>query len=436
MIRFRTFRSFWQIFILVALAPLVSIRAQEVLLREGETNARAGTFTVPFIFSSDALGASAGVSVGNRGWIQPQASTFLTAVGSAEGSAYGFLALRDLEIPGVERLFVNAQANLGTFSEIDLYQSGNPDFSGERAGSNGSDAENFITGDGRDNAAWLRFLYVMPMGAGGEDPTSTLVLHDGLPVQGRDTSAWNPLRGGYSLVGVKPFYRKQTVTTEETGDDEAATAGAEFLLHYHNTDFADNPSRGSYQQLRYTRDWGTLGSSAPWETVDFEAGKYFALGTGRHTRQRVLALSAWLIDTPSWNDVDVEDGAEVFHRPPAYAGATLGGLERMRGFSEGRYHDRAAAYYAAEYRHIPDWNPLRDAALLRWMHARVDWLQYVAGVEVGRVADDFDLGELHSAMQTSGILGLRAMVNHLVVRADCGISAEGAAVQMTIDQPF
>jgi hypothetical protein len=58
------------------------------------------------------------------------------------------------------------------------------------------------------------------------------------------------------------------------------------------------------------------------------------------------------------------------------------------------------------------------------------------GLEVGRVADDFDLAELHSDMNISGILGLRAMVNTLVVRADFGLTEEGGAVQMTIDHPF
>ena len=52
------------------------------------------------------------------------------------------------------------------------------------------------------------------------------------------------------------------------------------------------------------------------------------------------------------------------------------------------------------------------------------------------MADEFDLGELHSDMKVCGILGLRAMVNTLVVRADVGLSDEGAAVQMTIDHPF
>lgn len=411
--------------------------SQEVLLREGQTNTLPGTFTVPFAFYSDSLGPSVGLSIGNRGLFQPQASAFATVVGSAEGSLYGFLAVRDLEVPNTDRLFINGQLNVGRFSEIDVYRDGNPDFPGEAAGRNDSDPDNFITGDGTDVKVWSLFGYVLPLGSGRQDPKSRLVLREGLVVEGaRDTSLWNPLKRGYTLAGVKPFYRRQDVETDQAGDQEIATSGAEFILRYENTDFHENPSRGSYQQLRYTKDWGKLGSSAGWETIDFLATKYISLSPGPRSRQRVLALSLWWIDTPSWDDFDVEDGEEVYHRPPTYAGATLGGLDRMRGYPEGRFNDRSAAYYAAEYRHVPEWNPLKDVAWLNRRNAHVQWLQFVAGVEVGRVADEFDIETLHSDMKVTGLLGVRAMVNTLVVRADIGITDEGGAVQMTIDQPF
>jgi hypothetical protein len=424
---------------MLLLAALVSAgaSAQEILLREGQTNTLPGTFTVPFAFYSGALGPAVGASIGNRGFFQSQASAFATVVGSAGGSLYGFLAVRDLEVPQTERLFINGQLNVGRFSQIDIYTDGNPDFAGERAGSHGSDPDNFITGDGTDVKVWTLFGYVLPLGSGMDDPKSRLVLRDGVVVKGaRDTSVWNPFWNGYTLVGIKPFFRRQDVDTDEAGNQEIATAGAEFIAHYENTDFHENPSQGSIQQVRYTKDWGTLGSSAPWETVDVTATKFVLLGAGPTSRQRVLALSAWWIDTPSWDDSDVEDGADVFHRPPTYAGATLGGLDRMRGYPEGRFNDRSAVYYAAEYRHIPDWNPLRDIGWLNRRNARVQWLQYVTGLEIGRVADEFDPVELHSDMKIGGLLGLRAMVNTLVVRADIGISDEGGAVQMTIDHPF
>jgi hypothetical protein len=411
--------------------------AQEILLREGKTEPSEGTFTVPFAFYSGSLGPAVGASIGNRGYFQPQASAFATVVGSANGSIYGFLAIRDLEVPQTERLFINGQLNVGRFGEIDIYSDGNPEFKGQRAGSNDSDPDNFVTGEGSDVKLWTLFGYVLPIGSGTRDPKSRLFLRDGLVVKGsRDTSVYNPLLNGYTLVGIKPFYRNQNADTDEAGDLEAVTAGAEFIAHYENTDFHDNPSRGSVQQVRYTKDWGECGSSAPWETVDVMASKFFPLTSGLNSRQRVVALNAWWIDTPSWDDSNVEDGKEVFHRPPTFAGASLGGLERMRGYPEGRFSDRSAVYYAAEYRHIPNWNSLRDIGWLNRRHARVNWLQYVMGLELGRVADEFDLGTLHSDMKVVGLVGLRAMVNTLVVRADVGMSDEGGAVQMTIDHPF
>lgn len=419
---------------LVLSSPLA---AQEVLLHEGQTNQLPGTFTVPFAFFSDSLGPSVGASIGNRGFFQPQASAFATVVGSAGGSAYGFLAVRDVEVAALERLFINGQLNIGRFSEIDIYADGNPQFPDERAGANDSDPDNFLTGDGTDVKVWSMFGYVLPIGAGRAGPTSRLTLRDGLVIDGaRDTDVWNPFRNGFTIVGLKPFYRRQDVETDEAGERNIATSGAEAILRYENTDFHENPSRGSFQQLRYTEDWGGLDSSAPWQTIDLQASAYIPLVEGRKSRQRVLALNLWWIDTPSWEDADAESGERVYHRPPSYAGATLGGTERMRGYSEGRFNDRSAVYYAAEYRHIPEWNPLRDVGWLNRRNARVQWLQYVVGIEAGRVADDFDMGELHGDMKVGGILGLRAMVNTLVVRADVGITDEGMAVQMTIDQPF
>lgn len=419
-------------YVLGAFQPL---QGQEILLHEGRTNQLPGTFTVPFAFVSDSLGPAVGVSIGNRGLLQPQASAFATLIGSANGSAYGFLAYRDVEAAGLERLYINGQLNVGRFGEIDIYADGNPDFPDGRAGSQDSDPEDYLTGDGTDLKYWNTFGYVLPVGLGRYDPKSTLTLRDGLVVKGaRDTSRWNPLECGYTIVAFKPFYRNQDASTDEVGVRKVVTAGAEFFVHHENTDFHDNPSQGSIQQVRYTEDWGDLGSTAPWQTVDLTVSKYFSLAPGARSRQRVLALNAWLIDTPSWNTSD-SDGGDL-HRPPSFAGATLGGLEHMRGYPEGRFNDRSAVYYSAEYRHIPDWNPLRDIGWLNRRNARVQWLQYVAGLEIGRVADDFDLAELHSRMKVSGVFGVRAMVNTLIVRADIGLSDEGGAVQMTIDQPF
>jgi len=91
--------------------------------------------------------------------------------------------------------------------------------------------------------------------------------------------------------------------------------------------------------------------------------------------------------------VDVTEGKkEIYHRPPAYAGATLGGLFRMRGFPLNRFNDKAAIYYCGEYRMTPKWNPLAD---ISWVQKflEIAWWQWVPFVEVGRVAGA-DLGGL------------------------------------------
>ena len=108
----------------------------------------------------------------------------------------------------------------------------------------------------------------------------------------------------------------------------------------------------------------------------------------------------------------------------------------MRGFAQNRFSDRSAVYYAAEYRHVLDWNPLRDLAFLKWFNVNVDWLQVTAFSELGRVADGLDLDELHTDMKFSGGGGVRAFVNHLLIRADLGVSEEETLIQMTIDHPF
>ena len=52
------------------------------------------------------------------------------------------------------------------------------------------------------------------------------------------------------------------------------------------------------------------------------------------------------------------------------------------------------------------------------------------------MADRWSLSELHTDMKWSAGVGLRVFVNHLVVRADVGFSAEGGEVQMMVTHAF
>jgi hypothetical protein len=71
---------------------------------------------------------------------------------------------------------------------------------------------------------------------------------------------------------------------------------------------------------------------------------------------------------------------------------------RMRAYPSHRFNDRAAIYYAVELRVIPDWNPFHAWPAFQ-DYAAVEWLQFVPFVELGRLAPEWELGELHSDMK-------------------------------------
>ncbi len=115
-------------------------------------------------------------------------------------------------------------------------------------------------------------------------------------------------------------------------------------------------------------------------------------------------------------------------------GASLGGFLRLRGYPLYRFQDEAAIYYGVEYRVIPHWNPLGKISWLRWLH--IDWWQFVPFLEVGRVASEWDLQELHSDMKWDAGGGIRLMTAKVVVRADAAYSEEGWHIWVMVGQAF
>jgi hypothetical protein len=63
-------------------------------------------------------------------------------------------------------------------------------------------------------------------------------------------------------------------------------------------------------------------------------------------------------------------------------------------------------------------------------------LQFVPFVEVGRVAPDWNIEDLHEDMKWSAGLGGRFWANCLVARIDSAASDEGFEVQLMVAQPF
>jgi outer membrane protein assembly factor BamA len=354
-------------------------------------------------------------------------------VGS-KGSVMAFFMGRDIRMPGTERLFLDPWVSLGSFADNRAYVGGNPAYPTERPGSNDSHSDNYITGNGQDMFTQLRFKYLLPIGHGRDETVSSYRLVDGLPVSGTTGGdSWNPLVSGKTFLQLQPFYRSLRVTSSEAGiHSTRRTSGLDGSFFWDNRDYPDNPTRGGSMRARVSRDWGAAGSSGSWTVVEGEADWYHPLGQRAGIRQQVLALDFWTAYSPTW---ETNPDGTVRHGPPGYTGATLGGLWRLRGYPAERFSDKAAAFTAAEYRVIPEWNPFdRLPGIQRRLG--VQWIQLVAFVEAGRVAPSWQFTQWGSALKWDAGLGVRFQARGLMARIDFCRSREQTGVQMMVGHPF
>lgn len=420
----------------VVLAALPAYAQGIAVTREGVSKPMA--LALPYAFYNASFGAAAGYVYGVTGWPQKQATLLATLIGGTN-SALAFYGLaRDVRVPFLtDRLFLDADLALSTFGTIYSYTKGNPSYRDEQAGSNNSSDKNWIRGPGTDNITRVKLRYLLPIGDGTNQIISTYVVDRGVLVDGAQGGrSWDPFTSGKTYLEVKPFWREQEVRSRHVRQN-SKTNGVEFSVTSDNTDFPKNPSTGSFFRARYTADFGYFSSSTKYDVVDFECTRYFSLGNSDRFRQRVIALDLATATSPSWDDYRTKNnGQRVYERPPAWAGATLGGLWRMRAYPTGRFHDQASIYYSAEYRMIPEWNPFTTMDWLQ-KHVGIAWWQWVPFVEAGRVASDWDIATLHSSMKWDVGFGVRALAKGIVVRIDTAIAPAGNyGVQMMVGHPF
>jgi hypothetical protein len=389
------------------------------------------TLKLPYAFYNENFGFAGGFVYGKVGKPQKQAFMLASAIVGTKGGM-GFLVGRDIQMPRIDRLFFDPTVSVGYFADNESFIDGNPDFPDERAGSNDSDEDNNVEGDGWDNFFRLNFKYLMPIGHGRDDIIATYKIKDGLLIsEPKGGTSLNPFKSGRSYLEMRPFYRSQEIDGNDV-DTTVKTNGADFSLFWDNRDFAANPSKGFGFRGKVSRDFGWFNSSDSWTNMEAELDLYFPFSIGDWLRQGVLALSHWTSYSPSWNK---QSDGEITNRPPAYTGSTLGGLWRMRGFPTQRFNDRAATYYAAELRLIPEWNPFNNWPRVQ-KYVGIKWLQFVPFVEIGRVAPDWSFSRLHSDMKWNAGFGVRAWAQGIVIRIDSAYSNEGVGVQMMIAQPF
>jgi hypothetical protein len=426
------FRYFFLLLVMLLLMLSAEMVAAQGIVLGPDGQPVKQSFSLPYAFYNEKFGAAVGFAYGTAGYPQPQSTMLITAMGGSEGSGMIFLIGNNLQVPFFRRLFLDPIASVGYFSDSISYVNGRPKYAGEQAGDNDSDNRNHIIGDGWDNYLRLNFKYLLPIGTGKDHVISVYKFDRGLLTSGAQGGySWNPFQSGKTYFELRPFYRSQQ-NDGKYGDFESKTNGFDFSVFWDNRDLPANPSTGNSIRLKVSRDFGWLNSSDSWTALFAEVDKYFSLGSSDWFRQRVIALDFWTAYSPTW---DQQSDGTVENGPPVYAGAFLGGLWRMRAFPSQRFSDRAAIYYCAELRMIPEWNPFEDWA---WLQRRlgVQWVQFVPFVEAGRVASDWSIQKLHSDMKWDGGLGLRFLAKGLVLRIDSAYCDEGFSTQMMISQPF
>ncbi len=388
---------------------------------------------MPYAFSSDSMGFTMGLGAGTKGYGQKQLILGAAAYGSTDKAAALFLGMWDYRPSFANRFFFSAQGMVGHYPKNRAYTSVEFQADTIRPGNNDSDIDDYVEDSGYDNWYDFKLEFVMPIGSSRNDPMQHYTIKDGLlqsaPVGG---DSWNPMKHGVTTLLLRQYNRYRSFELED-GRKEATIHPVQLAVSYNNTDFPSNPSTGSQQYIGLTHDFAWMESPQEWTFVEFEASKYFSLGSSNWARQRVIALNFWTGDTPGWDEQEEEDGSvSVTERPPFYEGATLGGFYRMRAYPIDRFNDRSAIYAAAEYRYTLDWNPIGNISWLKSLKS--DWLQLVAFAEGGRVANEYS--DLFEDWKVDGGFGIRSMFSGAVVRFDMAFSDESTTGWVMFGHPF
>ncbi|MEM9380628.1 MAG: BamA/TamA family outer membrane protein, partial [Planctomycetota bacterium] len=414
--------------VLATLGAASTVHAQEILLDANAPTEEAepAVFWAPYAFASATYDFALGFGSVATGYLQDQLSFFGNVIVSTNETAEIQLGLWGAHFPRSDRLFADGWLSLGNYTQLRAYV-GN-DAAGNRSGANESAPDNFI----QDSAVQLwsewRLSWILPIGKGKDAPIQTYRLHHGIldsaPTGG---DVWNPLKTGRTALRVRPFYRRQEFDLAPS-QGQIASNGLALMLEYDNRDFPRNPTFGSRQAVSLWRDFGALDSTNSWTAVEAEASKFFDLGTTDWSRQQVLALGVWTVDSLSWEET--EFGPE--NAPPYFYGATLGGRRRLRAYPTNRFNDRAGIHYWVEYRMVPGWQPLPDVEELDV--ARIDWWQIALFAELGRVAPNWSLEEFHRDMKWDVGVSLRLMARKTIARVDFAVGPEDFGIWIDLGE--
>lgn len=397
------------VLILSSLTPLLN--AEEVgieILEPSATADEKGVVVIPIVGAMESTGAIAGTVVSVTGVGQPAAQLVGFGAYSVNDSYITFLGYYNFALS--ERWAMDIQGLQAEFMDSELF------LDPVSTGSLLVDEDEPLDGSYLQRDWYLTIRYLISQDT---ESAARLRLHDGLPVQ--------PERGERTVFEIEPFYRTRDVRSSETDNIEGETYGVSFILDRDTRDFSPSPSRGYHTYAKLHRDWGSSDRAAytKWEA---QYSHYLDLGRSSRSKQRTLALTAYLSDIPTWRNDDPN------RQPDWFAQSVLGGQQRLRGYDNDRFSDRSALFYGVEYRTVPKWQPQTTMPYIN----RYDfpWWQFALFAEMGKVESRFDLGDLHKDMEWSAGFGVRVFIEGIVARADIGFSDEDNILRFTVNQAF
>jgi len=402
---------------------LVLFIENPIFADQNQSENRVRTRVVPLVFSSDNTQIAYGLGGVSIGAGQPQAALFALGFVSENDSSAVSVGALNYRIPGIRDLYFS-----GLFYQSDMphYRYFAGDDPGYAIRANDS-MPTFTTVGLNDSIARIQARWVLPIGAAKSEDFS-LSRRAILPEQPQPAISLHPAESGVSSIR----FEWETYERDFLQSGASSNSGSDVFrlkFDWDNTGSRLIPNSGG--RVRLASEWGDNKGdhNGRWRRYEGAITGFFAVPSALGwTKQQVLALNLHAAHTPTW------DASSPQNRPPAYLGARLGGLLRLRGYRGSRFYDRSSWVYSAEYRLIPKWQPL--AGLFNKLGYRVPWWQLTFFADSGRVAPHFDLSDFHQNMKTTMGLGLRILAEGLLGRIDFAKSEEESATLVAIDQAF
>ncbi|WP_229599858.1 BamA/TamA family outer membrane protein [Vibrio navarrensis] len=395
------------------LLPLV-LPISNVSWADGWPSWLPNTSAAPFYYTSEGMGNALGVAGAVKHLGQSNAALFGAVAYSDRGSYFTYLAASNYQFG--DYWLLGAELYQGKYVDNEYYF--------RRAGDNDSSRDDRAIATGEESNNRLSIRYIVPWGHAAFRGARAAF------EPSRQIKGHSPARSGITSLDFQPFQTSRSVQNMPSRDSDST--GLKVQLDWDNRNDVRDPSDGYRTNVAVSYADENWGNDNRWLKYEYQANAFWDLGSWEETfEKQVLAVDFYFADTPTWFECNERF---VCERPPELDQVSLGGLQRLRSFPAGRFHGRSAIHYSAEYRVLPNWQPLSEVSLLN--SYSIPWWQWVAFVDLGRVSDELDLFELHNSLKWSAGGGVRMQLEGLVVRAEMAWGGEGSQLRLMVNQPF